>query len=126
MSRSAAAAHPDVISGTFPVSNIPALILFDTGASLSVISTAFADQAPLVPQLTENTPFTLPSGEIVSCSSVYPDVPILIGEVIFPSTLIRFPLHSSYSTSQFIISIQSSENDFGSALTVHHFISVIH
>ncbi|XP_074283118.1 uncharacterized protein LOC141607662 [Silene latifolia] len=92
MSRAKAEAHPDVITGMFTVSDIPAYILFDTGASLSFISASFAKKAALVSHSAETTPISLPSGEVVSCSTVFKDVPIFIAGSILPATLICFSL----------------------------------
>ncbi|XP_074314735.1 uncharacterized protein LOC141649971 [Silene latifolia] len=92
MSRAEAEAHPDVIAGMFTVSDIPAYILFDTGASLSFISVSFAKKAALVSHSAETTPISLPSGEVVSCSTVFKDVPISIVGSILPATLISFSL----------------------------------
>ena len=92
MTRADAEANPDVITGTFPVQGVRAFVLFDTGASISVVSTTFADKALLVPCTAESTPISLPSGEMVSWSTLYPDVPISFAGTVFPSTLLRFPL----------------------------------
>ena len=92
MTRADAEANPDVITGTFPVQDVRAFIFFDTGASISVVSTTFADKISLVPRVAESTPISLPSGEIISCSTIYSDVPISFAGTIFPSTLLRFPL----------------------------------
>ncbi|XP_074271192.1 uncharacterized protein LOC141595117 [Silene latifolia] len=92
MSRAEAEAHPDVITGMFTVSDIPSYILFDTGASLSFISASFAKKAALVSHSAETTPISLPSGEVVSCSTVFKDVPISIAGSILPATLISYSL----------------------------------
>jgi hypothetical protein len=92
MSRADAEAHPDVITGTFHISDVPVLILFDTGASMSFISPPCALRTSLVAHTSESTPITMPSGEILSCSSVYSDVPISIAGSILPATLVQFPL----------------------------------
>ncbi|XP_074301470.1 uncharacterized protein LOC141632863 [Silene latifolia] len=92
MSRAEAEAHPDLITGIFTVSDIPAYILFDTGASLSFISASFAKKAAIVSHSAETTTISFPSVEVVSCSMVFKDVPISIAGSILPATLISFSL----------------------------------
>ncbi|XP_074318480.1 uncharacterized protein LOC141655292 [Silene latifolia] len=85
LSRADAEANPDVITGTYLVSGRHAFILFDTGASISVISSKFAEKASLVSIPAEPVPISLPSGEAISCVKAYVDVPILIaGEIGWP------------------------------------------
>jgi len=90
LTREEADANPDVLTGMFLISGISASILFDTGASLSVVSESFAKRTNLVPSSFEITSLTLASGEVVSCSTIYRDVPIAIMETIFPANLIKF------------------------------------
>ncbi|XP_074299521.1 uncharacterized protein LOC141630639 [Silene latifolia] len=90
MSRAEVEAHLNVITGMFIVSDIPAYILFDTGISLYFISPSFAKKASLVSHCAETTPIFLPSGKVISCSTVFKDVPISIAGSILPATLIRF------------------------------------
>ncbi|XP_074277979.1 uncharacterized protein LOC141601583 [Silene latifolia] len=92
MSRAEVEAHPNVITGMFTVSDIPTYILFDTGTSLSFISASYAKKAALVSHFAETTPISLPSGEVVSCSTVFKDVPISIAGSILPATLISLSL----------------------------------
>ncbi|XP_074277225.1 uncharacterized protein LOC141600867 [Silene latifolia] len=92
MSRAEAEAHPDIVTGTFLIFDVPCLVLFDTGASLSFISMKFSDKLPLEPSLGDSTSISLPSGDIFSCSYFYSDVPISIAGSIFPANLLRFPL----------------------------------
>ncbi|XP_074299667.1 uncharacterized protein LOC141630818 [Silene latifolia] len=91
LSRADAEANPDVITGTYLVSGRHAFILFDTGASISVISSKFAEKASLVSIPAEPVPISLPSGEAISCVKAYVDVPILIAGEVFPTTLLDFP-----------------------------------
>ncbi|XP_074267176.1 uncharacterized protein LOC141590485 [Silene latifolia] len=70
----------------------PFHILFDTGESLSFISSIFTEKLALEPFPNEYTPISLPFGEIISSSISYSDVPISISETIFPATLLRFQL----------------------------------
>ncbi|XP_074288453.1 uncharacterized protein LOC141613608 [Silene latifolia] len=92
MSRAEAAAHQDITTGMFSILDQPCLILFDIGASLSFISSKFSETLALDPIPSEDTTISLPSGEIISCSYSFSDVPILISGIIFPANLLRFPL----------------------------------
>ncbi|XP_074278476.1 uncharacterized protein LOC141602065 [Silene latifolia] len=92
MSRAEAEAHPDIVTGTFLIFEVPCLVLFDTGASLSFISMKLSDKLPLQSSLGESTDISLPSGDIFSCSNIYSNVPISISGSIFPANLFRFPL----------------------------------
>ncbi|XP_074283271.1 uncharacterized protein LOC141607825 [Silene latifolia] len=92
LSRAEAEANPDVITGMYLVSGHRAFILFDTGASISVISSSFAVKASLTSVPAEPVPISLPSGETLSCAKAYVDVPILFAGVVFPTTLLDFPL----------------------------------
>ncbi|XP_074271319.1 uncharacterized protein LOC141595254 [Silene latifolia] len=92
MSRAEAEAHPDIVTGTFLIFEVPCLVLFDTGASLSFISMKLSDKLPLESSLGESTDISLPSGDIFSCSNIYSNVPISISGSIFPANLVRFPL----------------------------------
>lgn len=46
--------EPDVVTGTFPVNSMPALVLFDTGASKSFVSLSFCKSFNLVKDRLEN------------------------------------------------------------------------
>jgi len=92
MSRAEADAHPDVVTGMFSIYEIPCLILFDTGASLSFISMRLSDKLPLKASIGESTPISLPSGDVFSCSYVHSNIPISINGSTFPANLLRFPL----------------------------------
>ena len=43
-----AKAKPDAMTGTFPVNSLPALVLFDTGATKSFVSLSFCKSFSLV------------------------------------------------------------------------------
>ncbi|XP_074291100.1 uncharacterized protein LOC141617866 [Silene latifolia] len=92
MSRAEAEAHPDIVTGTFLIFEVPCLVLFDTGASLSFISMKLSDKLPIESSLGESTDISLPFGDIFSCSNIYSNVPISISGSIFPANLFRFPL----------------------------------
>jgi len=90
LTREEADANPDVLTGTFLISGVSTSTLFDTGASLSVVSESFAKRTNLVPSPFETTSLTLASGEVVTCSTIYRDVPITIMETLLPANLIKF------------------------------------
>ncbi|XP_074301042.1 uncharacterized protein LOC141632391 [Silene latifolia] len=83
---------PGYSHGTFLIFEVPCLVLFDTGASLSFISMKLSDKLLLESSLGESTDISLPSGDIFSCSNIYSNVPISISGSIFPANLFRFPL----------------------------------
>jgi hypothetical protein len=76
----------------FTILDFPVITLFDTGASVSVLSATFADKTSLTSSLAETTDITLPSGEIIATSTCYTDVPLIIAGTTFPSTFLEFPL----------------------------------
>ncbi|XP_074297750.1 uncharacterized protein LOC141628517 [Silene latifolia] len=92
MSRAEAEAHPDIVTGTFSIFDVPCLVLFDTSVSLSFISMRLSDKLSLEPSLGESTSISLPFGDIFSCSYIFSNVPISIAGSIFPANLLRFPL----------------------------------
>ncbi|XP_074318220.1 uncharacterized protein LOC141655015 [Silene latifolia] len=92
MNRVEAEAHPDVLTGTFLANSTPAFVIFDTGASLSFISTSFVSKTQLIPSAPITTTISLPTGEIIPCSTVFRDVPISIGGTNFTADLISFKL----------------------------------
>jgi hypothetical protein len=79
---------PDVVLGTFPVSSVPATVLFDSGATHSFLSKSFASNhgmevISLGRPLLVNTP-----GNQVSSTQYCPSIIIEIEEIPFPSKLI--------------------------------------
>ncbi|XP_074301631.1 uncharacterized protein LOC141633033 [Silene latifolia] len=92
MNRVEAKAHPDVFTGTFLANSTPAFVIFDTGASLSFISTSFVSKTPLIPSASITTTISFPTGEIIPCSTAFRDVPISIGGNNFPADLLSFKL----------------------------------
>jgi hypothetical protein len=79
---------PDSVIGKFMLNSIPAVVLFDTGASHSFISRVFVDTSK-TPVETINTPIRIssPGGELVSkfgCRGLS----LKIGAYSFPTSLI--------------------------------------
>ncbi|XP_074277697.1 uncharacterized protein LOC141601323 [Silene latifolia] len=85
-------AHPDVLTGTFLANSTPAFVIFDTGASLSFISTSFVSKTQFIPSTPITTTISLPTGEIIPCSPVFRDIPISIDGTNFSADLISFKL----------------------------------
>ena len=76
----------DVIMGNFPVNSFPAKVLFDTGASLSFISTPFVAKHDFV---TEKIPVSLKivsPGKQMTSNNCVPDVSITLGDYKFLSS----------------------------------------
>ncbi|XP_074299153.1 uncharacterized protein LOC141630192 [Silene latifolia] len=81
-----------VVTGTFLVHNTPSFILFDSGETHSLVSSGHALAMGLGEyQLVEDSVF-IPSGELVSCSKLYRDVSMFVGEVDLPINLSEFPM----------------------------------
>ena len=86
LNASQAEDSPDVIMGNLPVNDVPAKVLFDTGASLSFISTPFVAKHDFV---TERIPIPLKivsSGKQITSNNCVPDVSITLGEYKFLSS----------------------------------------
>ncbi|XP_074289352.1 uncharacterized protein LOC141614505 [Silene latifolia] len=92
MSRAEADANPDVVTGTFLVHSFSAFVLFYTGASMSFVSESFFVRAGLTSSSSIHTSISLPTGEIVSCSVLFKDVPVSIAGVILPADLVQLKL----------------------------------
>ncbi|XP_031111972.1 uncharacterized protein LOC116015944 [Ipomoea triloba] len=82
----------DVVAGTFPLRDIPAYVLFDSGASHSFISSRFVEKLKLVPSSQVQFKVNLASGKVVTCSNIFENIPISIEGESFPCTLIQFGL----------------------------------
>jgi len=79
---------PDVVLGTLLVNSISARVLFDTGASLSFVSSSFADKHGLnMESLPNNLLVKSPGAQLIS-SKISHDNQILIGSHLFPVSLV--------------------------------------
>ena len=76
--NSAQAQASDAVTGTFPINSVLGLVLFDTGATNSFISSAFADKLKLRPTAKLDLNVKTASGVVVSCKDGYDDVAIEI------------------------------------------------
>ncbi|XP_057246749.1 uncharacterized protein LOC130589496 [Beta vulgaris subsp. vulgaris] len=92
MTHSDADVHLDVISGTFLVNLIPESVLFDSGASMSCVSTSFAKKANLSSSSPLRTLISLPSSENYPCFAEYRDVPISMLGTNLPADLKEFSM----------------------------------
>ncbi|MEQ5220378.1 retroviral-like aspartic protease family protein [Morganella morganii] len=82
----------NVVTGIFPVLSVPTLVLFDSGASNSFISSKLVRELGIVPSAATRIAVKVASGEIKACEHIFEGVPIKIKEVTFPSDLIQFDL----------------------------------
>src|SRR3954471_4574108 len=73
----------EVIMGNLPVNDIPAKVLFDTGASLSFISRPFASKHELVSEKIPIPMAVISPGKRLSSSLVVPNVGIKMGDYRF-------------------------------------------
>ncbi|KAL2937256.1 Transposon Ty3-I Gag-Pol polyprotein, partial [Bienertia sinuspersici] len=93
MNQNEAKAKGNVVTGTFSIHSMPAYVLFDSGASHSFVSESFVKKLHLENSRTCETDISMPSGVIVACHTLYPDVPIMCGSTTLVADLIVFPLH---------------------------------
>ncbi|KAL2541612.1 Pepsin-retropepsin like protein [Abeliophyllum distichum] len=69
----------DVITGILPISNIPAIVLIDSGAMHSFISTVFMDKIGNKYEKTNGVlDVSIPSGEIISTNQIVKDIKLEI------------------------------------------------
>ena len=74
--------------GKFAINSIPAIVLFDTGASHSFISQAFVEKHGLVNRSLSNPMMvTSPGGELKASRSCY-DLNLNIGKLFLPTNLV--------------------------------------
>ena len=92
MSWEEADQRPDVVTGTFLVYNMPACVLFDSGATISFVSCTFVSKTGMRSGVSVNSVITLPSGEEFVCSREFKEVPITIEDTELRADLKEFPL----------------------------------
>ena len=76
----------DVIMGNLSVNDIPAKVLFDTGASHSFISRPFSSKHEMVFQVLPRPLSVVSLGKFMNASSMVPDVSIKMGDYKFLSS----------------------------------------
>ena len=86
MNAAQAEESTNVIMGNLPVNDIPAKVLFDTGASLSFISRPFAFKHELVYQDLPRPLSVVSPGKFMNASSMVPNVSIKMGNYKFQSS----------------------------------------
>ena len=86
MNAAQAEESTDVIMGNLPVNDIPAKVLFDTGASLSFISRPFASKHELHFQGLPRPLAVVSPGKCMNASSMVPNVTIKMGDYKFQSS----------------------------------------
>ena len=79
----------DVIMGNLPVKDIPAKVLFDTGASHCFISRPFSSKHGLALQILPSPLAVVSPGRRMHANSIDPDVTITLGTTSF-YLLLRF------------------------------------
>ncbi|XP_019198967.1 PREDICTED: uncharacterized protein LOC109192720 [Ipomoea nil] len=82
----ARAGDSDVVIGTFLVQVVPAVILFDSGASNSFISPGLVKKLGLNEGVGVNLSVKVASGEVKTCNRLFKDVKIVIGGEEFPKS----------------------------------------
>lgn len=83
-----------MVTGTFLVHSLPTLVLFDSGASNSFISSLLVAKLELVPSAKMKIIVKTASGEVRTCENIFESVLIAIAGVDFPSDLIQFDLEN--------------------------------
>ncbi|XP_074301031.1 uncharacterized protein LOC141632377 [Silene latifolia] len=92
MGKQEVANDAHVATGTFLVHNTPSFVLFDSEATHSFVSRSHAIAMGLGEyELMKDNVF-IPSGESLSCSKLYMDVSMVVGEVDLPVNLLEFPM----------------------------------
>ena len=86
MNASQAEDSSDVIMGNLPVNDIPAKVLFDTGASHSFISRPFVAMHELPLQDLPRQLSVVSPGKFMNASAMIPDVTITLGDYKFLSS----------------------------------------
>ncbi|MEQ5253615.1 retroviral-like aspartic protease family protein, partial [Escherichia coli] len=82
----------DVVTGTFLINSVPGLVLLDTGATNSFISSTFADRLNLKPTIELDLNVKTALGIVVVRRENYDNVAIEIAGSDCPENLVRFEL----------------------------------
>ena len=76
----------DVIMGNLPINDVPAKVLFDTGASHSFLSFPFASKHNVDTKVMPKVMQVVSPGMLLTSSLVAPDVSIMLGDYKFLSS----------------------------------------
>ncbi|XP_010689675.2 uncharacterized protein LOC104903348 [Beta vulgaris subsp. vulgaris] len=82
----------DVVTGNVSINSTFTKALFDSGAKRSFVSKFVVSKYGLENPRDVEIPIMLPSQEVVTCSRVYENVLVRIGDVDFETNLVEFPL----------------------------------
>ncbi|XP_057247516.1 uncharacterized protein LOC130589902 [Beta vulgaris subsp. vulgaris] len=93
MNQTEANTKGNVVTGTFSIHSMSVYVLFDSGASHSFVSELLVKKLGLENSRTCDVDISIPSGVIITCNNLYPDVPIMCGSTTLVADLIAFPLH---------------------------------
>ena len=74
---------PDVIMGNLPVNDVPAKVLFDTGASHCFISKPFASKHELISQVMHTPLEVVSPGKCLLANHEIPDISFMMGDFKF-------------------------------------------
>ena len=77
----------DVVTGTFKINSVLVKVLFDTGATCSFVSRSNVEQLNLKNLESVSYVVVVPSGESYTCNTLYRNIIVRIGKVIFTSDL---------------------------------------
>ena len=88
LSAGEAQENPEVVIGMFSVNNIPAVILFDSGASHSFISWSFVAQNKFPCSLLGKNMLVQTPGSLIRSNLVCRNLEVSINGVHFPTSLI--------------------------------------
>jgi len=80
------------VTGTFLVNNVPAYVLFDSGATVSFIASSFVSKANLSVSSPVRSFISLPSGEDFVCHREFKEVPVVICGSELRADLKEFPM----------------------------------
>ena len=77
----------EVVIGTFTIHSIAVNVLFDSSATCSFLAKSKVEELNL--EIFETISYTVvvPFGKLYSCDRLYKYVPLMIGNVVYPSTL---------------------------------------
>ncbi|XP_057248893.1 uncharacterized protein LOC125498681 [Beta vulgaris subsp. vulgaris] len=93
MNQTEANTNGNVVTDTFSIHSMSVYVLFDSGASHSFVSEPLVKKLGLENSKTCDVDISIPSGVIITCNNLYPDVPIMCGSTTLVANLIAFPLH---------------------------------
>ncbi|XP_010667300.2 uncharacterized protein LOC104884359 [Beta vulgaris subsp. vulgaris] len=93
MNQTEANTKGNVVTDNFSSHSMSFYVLFDSSASHSFVSGPLVKKLGLENSKTSDIDISIPSGVIITCNNLYPDVPIMCGSTTLVADLIVFPLH---------------------------------